>query len=248
MSVLLLPVAPLSRTKSRLRDCFSKSDLKALSIAMFEDLAIKLSRVDCFDEKIVYCNDDSILQSAETHGLVGIKEPLSVPPKSFARVIQDLNDIAVENFGATMTTFIFLDLVLTSEENFFEVARLLKRNQVVICPAFHSAGISMFARNPPNVISSKCFSDPDLPSLFSLIREAEERAIKDIAIYDSFRAGFDVDVKKDLILAQEYLKMFGLTSSKTYQFLHDRLKLVLKRNSAHNNREFTIERKKENEK
>jgi len=100
-SILLIPIAPLSRTKSRLRDCFSKELLKDLTIAMFKDLANKVVNVDCFDRKVVYCNSGEILDLAEEYGLVGIKEDLTVPRKSFDEVIGDLNSIAIEEFNAT---------------------------------------------------------------------------------------------------------------------------------------------------
>ena len=37
-----------------------------LTIAIFRDLGNKLMKVDCFDEKIVYCNSPEILEIAET--------------------------------------------------------------------------------------------------------------------------------------------------------------------------------------
>ena len=70
MSVLLIPIAPLSRTKTRLRDCFPKELLKDLTIAMFKDLAKKVENVKCFDQKIVYCHDSEILELAEDYGFV----------------------------------------------------------------------------------------------------------------------------------------------------------------------------------
>ena len=54
MSILLIPIAPLSRTKSRLRDCFPKELLKDLTISMFKDLVNKVVNFNCFDQKIVY--------------------------------------------------------------------------------------------------------------------------------------------------------------------------------------------------
>ena len=79
MSVLLIPIAPLFRTKSRLRDCFSKEQLKELTKAMFKDLANTLSNVTIFDNKIVYCNTTEILDLANDYGLIGIKEHLTKP-------------------------------------------------------------------------------------------------------------------------------------------------------------------------
>ena len=87
MKLLLVPIAPLSRTKSRLRDCFSPEQLKNLTIAIFKDLGNKLLKVDCFDEKIVYCKSSVILEIAEEYNLVGIKEHLKSPRLSFAKLI-----------------------------------------------------------------------------------------------------------------------------------------------------------------
>ena len=240
MSILLIPVAPLSRTKSRLRDCFSKAQLKKLTIAMFKDLGNTLKRVKCFDEKIVYCNNSEILDLAEEFNLIGIKEKLTEPRKSFKDVIMDLNNIAIKEFAPKSTVFTFLDIILIAAKNFNEIYSLVKNNQLVVCPAIHSAGISVFGRNPPNIISSDCFSDLRSPSFVSLLNQADALGIKNISIYDSFRASFDVDIKQDLLLAHNYLKVFNLTHTETYKFLQENLKLTLRKVNIEDNRKFEI--------
>ena len=239
MSILLIPVAPLSRTKSRLRDCFSTEQLKELTIAMFKDLGNTLTKVNCFDKKIVYCNTNKILELANDYDLIGIKETLSSPPKSFDNVIEDLNNIAIKKYNASQTVFSFLDLLLISANNFYEINSLICKNQLVICPALHSAGISILGRNPPDIIPSY-FSDPDTPSLVALFNNASKNGIEKIAIYDSFRAGFDIDLKQDLVLAYAYLKIFKLTHTETFKFLKKNLKLTIKKRNSKNNRVFEI--------
>ena len=239
MSYLLIPVAPLSRTKSRLRDCFSKELLIELTIAMFKDLALKVSNVHCFDQTLVYCNNSEIIDLANEYGLVGIKEKLTEPRKSFNDVLFDLNSIAIDEYGASRSIFTFLDIILLSEDNLSEVNNLLDHNDLVVCPAIHSAGISILGRKPPDIIPTY-FSDPAVPSLVAQLTKSHEKKIK-ISIYDSFRAGFDIDIKQDLVLAFEYLKAFRLTDSETYKFLESNLKISLKKKSAENNREFEIE-------
>ncbi|MFX0057200.1 MAG: hypothetical protein ACFE85_12410 [Candidatus Hodarchaeota archaeon] len=238
MSILLIPIAPLSRTKSRLRDCFSKEQLKELTIAMFKDLATTLLKVKLFDEKVVYCNTSEILEIAEEYNLASIKEKLTKPRKSFDEVISDLNNIALKKYNASKTLFTFLDIILISAHNFNEIYSLLKKNQLVICPAIHSAGISILGRKPPNIISTY-FSKPDTPSLVALLNEANKRNLK-LAIYDSFRAGFDIDIKQDLVLAYEYLKIFKLTHTETYKYLRNNLKLSLHKKSVEDNRDLEI--------
>lgn len=242
MSILLIPVAPLSRTKSRLRDCFSKEQLKELTIAMFKDLGNTLLKVKCFDEKIVYCNAKKILELADDYGLIGIKEELTKPRKSFDQVISDLNNIAMKKFNARNTVFTFLDIILISAKNYYEINSLVKKNQLVVCPAIHSAGISVLGRNPPDIVSSS-FSDPNIPSFVALLNNAKKKGIEKIAIYDSFRAGFDIDIKQDLVLAYEYLKIFNLKRTKTFLFLKNNLKLTIQKRNADNNREFKITEK-----
>ncbi len=239
MSILLIPIAPLSRTKSRLKDCFSTEQLKELTIAMFKDLGNTLTNVNCFDEKIVYCNTDKILELANDYDLLGIKEKIPTPPKSFDNVIADLNNIAIKKYNARQTVFSFLDLILISAKNFYEIYTLISKNQLVICPAIHSAGISILGRNPPDIIPSY-FSDPDTPSLVALFNNASKNGIKKIAIYDSFRAGFDIDIKQDLVLAYEYLKIFNLMQTNVYKFLKNNLKLSIKKRNPRNNRAFEI--------
>ncbi len=242
MSVLLIPIAPLSRTKSRLRDCFPKELLKDLTIAMFKDLAKKVQNVDSFDNKIVYCHNEEILELAEEFGLIGIKEKLTHPRKSFDLVINDLNNIAIKEYDAVSTIFTFLDVILLSENNLMEISNLMKSNQLVVCPAIHSAGISIFGRNPPDILPTY-FSDPNIPSFVALLKNAQSRNLN-ISVYDSFRAGFDIDIKQDLLLGFEYLKIFDLTETETFKFLKHNLKLVLQKKSLKNNREFKIIKKK----
>ena len=242
MSILLIPIAPLSRTKSRLRDCFPKGLLKDLTIAMFKDLAKKVQNVNSFDFKIVYCHDEELLELAEEFGLIGIKEKLTHPRKSFDLVINDLNNVAINEYDAVSTIFTFLDAILLSENNLMEISNLMKTNQLVVCPAIHSAGISIFGRNPPDIVPTH-FSNPNIPSFIALLKDAKSRNLK-ISIYDSLRAGFDIDIKQDLLLGFEYLKIFDLTSSETFKFLKDNLKLVLQKKSLKNNREFKISKAK----
>lgn len=239
MSILLIPIAPLSKTKSRLRDCFSTEQLKELTIAMFKDLGNKLTEVNCYDKKIIYCNSRKILELANDYDLVGIKENLTTPSKSFDKVIEDLNDIAIKKYNASQTVFSFLDLILITKKNFYEINDLLGQNQIVICPAIHSAGISVLGRNPPDIIASY-FSDPIIPSLLAQFKNAIKYKIDKFAIYDSFRAGFDIDIKEDLVLAYEYLKMFDLKHTNVFKFLKKNLRLSLKKRNPLNNRSFKI--------
>lgn len=242
MSYLLIPVAPLSRTKSRLRDCLSKDQLKDLTIAMFKDLGSTISKVLDFEKILVYCHNEEILELAERFGLVGIKEKLTRPLKTFDEVILDLNNIAIQKYNAQQTVFTFLDTILISAKNLNDINSLTKINQLVVCPAIHSAGISIFGRNPPNIISTY-FSDPDIPSFIALMNNAKKIGLEKIAIYDSFRAGFDIDIKQDLLLAYQYLKILNLEHTSTYHFLKKNLNLTLKKSSLKDNRKFRISRK-----
>ena len=185
---------------------------------------------------------DEILKLARDFGLIGIKEELTTPRKSFDQVIQDLNTIAVKSFGATSTIFTFLDVILLSNQNLEEINALLQSNDLVVCPAIHSGGISILGRNPPDIIPTY-FSGSRLPSFVALLNNAKLKGLK-FAIYDSFRAGFDIDLKQDLILAFEYLNIFNLQSTQTYQFLKENLKLTLYKKHESNNRIFEIKKVK----
>jgi 2-phospho-L-lactate guanylyltransferase (CobY/MobA/RfbA family) len=236
MNVLLIPIAPLSRTKSRLRKCFSKEQLKDLTIAMFKDLATKLEKVNCFDEKIVYCNSNEILELADAYNLIGIKEQLATPRKSFDEVICDLNQIAIDKYDANTTVFTFLDIILISVQNFYEIDSLTQQNQLVLCPAISSAGISVLGRNPPDILRT-FFSNNTIPSLLATLAAARKAGLR-VAVYDSFRAGFDIDIKQDLELAFQYLKIFGLEKTETHNFLKHNLNLGVLRKSLKDNRKL----------
>ncbi|MHA1677889.1 MAG: hypothetical protein ACTSUX_04065 [Promethearchaeota archaeon] len=238
MKILLIPVAPLSRAKSRLRNYFSKKQLEKFIIAMFTDLCNKLKNLTCFDKIIVYCNSDVILNIAELNNLTPIKEEVSNFKQSLDEVIDNLNKIAIEEFNATKTVVSFADLVLISPENFIDIANLIDSFNVVVCPAYHSAGISILGRNPPDIIPTS-FSHPYMPSLMAFISEATKKNLK-IKLYDSFRAGFDVDIKEDLVLAYEYLKAFNMTSTETFKFLKMNLNLILEKRNVKNNRNLRV--------
>jgi 2-phospho-L-lactate guanylyltransferase (CobY/MobA/RfbA family) len=237
MTILLIPVAPLSRAKSRLENYFSREQLKEFTIAMFKDLSNTLLSVDCFEKKIVYCASDEILELASDYNLIGVKEEVNDIGKPFDAVISQLNDIAMTRFNANGTVIAFLDLILITAENFYEINDLMKNNNMVVCPAIFSAGISILGRDPADIIDP-CFSDPVVPSLSLLLTNARESGIEEIAIYDSFRAGFDIDIQADLLLAFEYLKIFNLTHTNTYKFLRQNLKSSLRKKDATNNRLF----------
>jgi 2-phospho-L-lactate guanylyltransferase (CobY/MobA/RfbA family) len=239
MSILLIPVAPLFQTKSRLRDYFSTDQLKELTIALVKDLGKTLLEVDCFDNKLLYCNSLEILDLGKDYDLIGIKEEITTPPKSFDEIINDLNHIAINEYKATMTLISFIDLVLISPINYYELFTLMESNQLTICPAIHSAGISILGRNPPEILPSY-FSDPNIPSLLALLHNASKNQINKIAIYDSFRAGFDIDILQDLILAYEYLKIFDFKEKEIFKFLKTNLKFSIKKLNPNNNRNFKI--------
>ncbi|KKK45080.1 hypothetical protein LCGC14_1598750 [marine sediment metagenome] len=243
MSTLLIPVAPLSRTKSRLRDCFSIEKLKEFTLAMFKDLSETLTKVNCFEYIITYCESSEILELAENYGIVGIKEALTEPCKPFDDIITEFEKKVLDKYPVDQTVLGFLDLILITPRNFIEFNDLLKKNQLVMCPAIYSAGVSILGKNPPDIIQSS-FSDPIMPSLVAFHTKASEKGLDKIAIYDSFRAGYDVDIKQDLVFAYEYLKMFNLTHTEVFKFLKNNLKLTIKKKNANNNRTFEIFEKK----
>ncbi len=239
MNTLLIPIAPLSRSKSRLNDCFTQEQLKKLTLAMFEDLGNKLSNLQCYKNIIIYNNNKEIRDLAKEFGLISIKEDIKIPHLSFDEILKGLNDIAIKKYNSEQTTIIFLDLIFITEKNLMEINTLLNQNQIVICPAIHSAGISILGRNPPDIIPT-LFSDPQIPSLLAMVKRAKEIGIKRISMYDSFRAGFDVDIKQDLVLAYEYFKIFNLTNTNTFKFLKKNLKLSIRKKDVSNNRNFKL--------
>ncbi|MBY9007388.1 MAG: hypothetical protein KGD63_11590 [Candidatus Lokiarchaeota archaeon] len=235
MSTLLLPIAPLHRSKSRLRDHFTKMQLKDFTISMFLDLGKKLSETHCFENILIYSSDNEILDLALNFGLTGIKEEFKSESKNFDDTLQEINDIAINNFSAKKTIIMFLDLILISKKNLVEIDSLLNNNQLVVCPAINSAGISILGRNPPNIIPTH-FSDPNIPSLLALFDEIKKFKLKKTIVYDSFQAGFDIDIKKDLVLAYEYLKILNLEKTDTFNYLKKNLKLTILKGDNHNNR------------
>ena len=238
MNSLLIPVSPLPRAKSRLKSVFSEGQLKNFTLALFKDFALKVASVKAFENKLVYCTSPEILELAEELGLIPIKEEKTNSNKTFDEIIEIFNDIAMKKYDATKTTLAFCDVILINRINFIEISSLLKNNQLVICPAIHSGGISILGRSPPDIIPT-FFSHPSIPSLFALMNEAKIKKLK-FVIYDSFRSGFDIDIKHDLVLAYEYLKALNMKDTNTYKFLKDNLKLTLLKKDLNDNRELEI--------
>ena len=177
MNTLLIPIAPLSRSKSRLIDCFTKEQLKDFTIAMFKDLGNKLSNLHCYKNIIIYNNDKEIHELSNNFGLISIKEDIKTPRQSFDDILKELNDIAINKYNSEQTTIIFLDLIFITEKNLQEINTLLNQHQIVICPAIHSAGISTLGRNPPDIIPT-FFSDPQIPSLLAIVKKAKEMNLR----------------------------------------------------------------------
>ncbi len=53
-----------------------------------------------------------------------------------------------------------------------------------------------------------------------------------------------MDIKQDLVLAYEYLKVFNLRDTEVFKFLKNNLKLSLKKKNANDNRNFALLEKK----
>jgi 2-phospho-L-lactate guanylyltransferase (CobY/MobA/RfbA family) len=238
MNSLLIPVSPLPRAKSRLKSVFTEEQLKNFTISLFKDFALKVSTVKAFENKLVYCTSPEILELAEEFGLIPIKEDKANSNKTFDEVIEVFNDIAMKKHDATKTTLAFCDVILINRVNFIELSSLLKNHQIVICPAIHSGGVSILGRSPPDIIST-FFSHPTIPSLFALVNEAKLKKLK-FVIYDSFRSGFDIDIKQDLVLAYEYLKALNMNETHTFKFLKNNLKLALLKKDINDNRDLEI--------
>ncbi|MBN1801859.1 MAG: hypothetical protein JW891_10155 [Candidatus Lokiarchaeota archaeon] len=242
MTIVLIPVAPLSRSKSRLENCLSRENLINLTLAMLEDMLITLTEVNKFKEIVVFGQDQETLDLAENFGCVGFKEDKKNHQRSFDEIIKTMNQIAITELDARATLIAFLDLVLISKRNFYDILKLMNKNRMVVCPAIQSMGISVLGRVPPNIIEPT-FCSPNTTSLKSLLTEAKKKGIEDVAIYDSFRASFDVDIESDLLMAYEYLKMFNLKEKKTYLFLKNNLNSSLQKINGSNNRKFQVTKK-----
>lgn len=218
MSILIVPVSQLDQAKIRLRDIFSKEKIKDFTLAMFKDICQKTLQTDCFSKKIVYCNTQEILEISRDYGFIPIKEERSEKSPDFNNVITEISDIIIKKYNPISTLIAFADLILISQKNFLEISELLKKNQLVICPSVNSLGISLIGRTPPNIIKT-CFSNSKNSSLIAQIELAKKKKLKQIVLYDSFRAGFDADLKEHVILGYQYLKIFNLTDTETYKFL-----------------------------
>ena len=155
MTILFIPIASLSRSKSRLADCLTQEQRQKFTLALFRDLAQKIQDLSIFQAKIIYSPDKQILDLAENYDLIPIRETPSQNSKTFNNVIGEMDEIAISQYQAHASLIIFLDLPLITQQNIIDLHSLLKKNQVVISPAINSAGISALGRHPVQIIQPK---------------------------------------------------------------------------------------------
>ncbi|MGQ4872854.1 MAG: hypothetical protein ACP6IY_02155 [Promethearchaeia archaeon] len=242
MTILFIPVAPLNKTKTRLKTCFSEEQLIQLTLAMVKDICYKVKNISTFREIIVYCRNHEVLDIARKNGLIGYQENINNNIKNFDDIIQSLKKIAISEFESDKMLITYIDLVLISKNNLIELNNYLENADMVICPEIRSLGISILGGKPELI--PRCFSDPKTPSLLVLLKILKNKNIENIKIYDSFRASFDLDVPEDCILALEYMKLFNLTNSETYKFLKNNVKFTLEKENPINTRKFRLKIKK----
>ncbi len=229
MSILIIPVSQLDQAKIRLREVFSRQKIKEFTLAMFKDICQKTLETECFSKKIVYCNTQDVLELSRDFGFIPIKEKRREKSPDFNIVINEISNIVIERFHPINTLIVFADLILISPKNFVEISTLLEKKHLLICPSVNSLGISIIGRSPPDVIET-CFSNFNNPSLIAQMKLVRKKNLKKVALYDSFRAGFDVDLKEHVIRGYNYLKIFKLTNTETFKFLKRNLKNGLKKN------------------
>lgn len=209
--VVLVPVAPLGRTKSRLGPLLTLAQRRELTIAMVRDVldACAEARANGWIRDVVVCHrgngEATIEEITRARGLHFLKEP---PVGDLDGIIAAMTRYAQQELAADASILVFSDLPLLAARNFSAVARQLARVEraILLCPSLND-GVSFLARKPPAVVPTRFNTDTAHLSSFQAHVDTARAADIPVLLHDSLSAFFDVDLPLDLALVQHYLEI-----------------------------------------
>lgn len=190
----IVPVKPLSKSKSRLSQVLSRKQRMGMSTTMLVNTLGILSEVSEIDRTMVVSRDSSALALAREHGARTLSE----------RGAPELNGALLRatavarGYGVSAVLILPADLPLLKVEDVHQiVASAHEPPVVVIAPDRHQQGTNALLTAPPGVIPYD-FG----PDSYSRHLELAEQAGAEVEILDLPNLSLDLDKPEDLELLQ----------------------------------------------
>ncbi|HDJ26464.1 MAG TPA: 2-phospho-L-lactate guanylyltransferase [Candidatus Bathyarchaeota archaeon] len=194
----IVPVKPLSSSKSRLARLLNSSERSELAATMLADVLSAWSKADQVESILVVSPDKGIRGIAKDFGTLFLHEPR---PGGLNRAVEKATKTCIED-GARAVLVLHADVPLVSEEDLGALAGGTSEHQVVIAPSLDLEGTNALIRVPPDVMPIAYG-----PGSFYRHVELALRGGLSIMVHFSRSLALDVDRPRDLLaLARSQVK------------------------------------------
>jgi 2-phospho-L-lactate guanylyltransferase len=194
----IVPIKPLSRSKSRLSEVLSDAERAELSREMLVHTLNTLNEVQEIEHTLVVSRDTQALSIARQHGARTVAERGS--PKLNRALVRAT--IVAQGYGVSGVLVLPADLPLLSVE---DVQALIERAKeppvVVIAPDRHRSGTNALLASPPGLIEYDFGPD----SFDHHVKRAKEAGAR-VEICEISSLGLDLDLPEDLEVLRKGLE------------------------------------------
>lgn len=194
----IVPIKPLSRSKSRLSSVLSDEERAELSRRMLVHTLNTLKDVAEIEHTLVVSRDTHALSIARQHGARTVAERGS--PKLNTALVRAT--IVAQGYGVSGVLVLPADLPLISVEDIRKLIEKAKEPPVVvIAPDRHGSGTNALLASPPGLIDYD-FGPDSFEQHISRAKDAGAR----IEVCEISSLGLDLDLPEDLAILQEGLE------------------------------------------
>ncbi|MCS4540703.1 MAG: 2-phospho-L-lactate guanylyltransferase [Euryarchaeota archaeon] len=181
----IIPIAKLTKGKSRLTSTLNLAQRKQLILVMLRDILRAISKTNVID-KIIIVTPETSLENFLSSAIF-----LKDDKNNIDEAVAIATNFAVKN-GADATLFLPGDIPLLQPIDIEKIVSLSEENSIVISPS-KDGGTSALLRMPANIIGTKFGKN----SLVEHIKRAYKKRVK-VKMYLSQNLTFDVDEPADL--------------------------------------------------
>lgn len=190
--VAIVPVAPLSRVKTRLSALLSQLERSRLVLCMLSDVVTALKATSPIQETIVVTSDDKVADYATSLGVRTLIE--RHPPELNAALVLATSELLNE-FPDYASLIVPVDIPMLDAASLMEVIRLADEAQgsIVIAAPSNNGGTNLLLRLPSDIISPSFGEDS-----FAIHRR---KALSKGIHFEEYKTGqisLDIDTADDL--------------------------------------------------
>lgn len=190
--VAVVPVAPLSRVKTRLSPLLSQLERSKLVLCMLSDVVTALKATSSIQETIVVTSDDKVAKYATSLGVNTLIE--RHPPELNAALVLATSKLLNE-FPDCASLIVPVDIPMLEPSSLMEVIRLADdaSESIVIAAQSNNGGTNLLLRLPSDIINPSFGQDS-----FTIHRsKALSKGIR-FEEYKSRNISLDIDTADDL--------------------------------------------------